>query len=398
MTVPEARRGQVYLTVGIFNVVLVLVGISLTLWISVVDRELRRQIAQKHAAIKGCERRVIVAPPPPMVDPSEATPPQDRPRDGYFGKQGTDIRPVLGLAFEAIRSGRLPTTPLEQIRLYSQDVLPRGTIQIVNLWAPWCEPCRDEMPDFKAMFAQRDAEWGAQVRFLPIMIQDAAEPGKAYADLERIMPPAPIKLADRAMGDPLAKALASDADRVLFKNALPVTLVLDCNRRVRWAHFAQLNEVDFRDLERIVDELRDELADTSPGSWCTQIWPGNGRCEARENTPGGPVIRDCGKPKRRPQDAAVEPPLAETTPSLPVDCPEGSEPTPDGRCKRKLRGNLGTSPPTKPVPSATCGNGVCDTGESRETCCDDCLCESPLVCKQVGEGPKRCMVKGLRGG
>lgn len=391
----EVKRAQVFVWAALFNLFLGVIGIGLMLWIFTVDRGVREEIAQRLAVRQTCEQRVIVAPAPMVVDPTRDAPPQDRPKDGYFGSQGADIREVFSLSFEAIRSGRPPTSPLEQLRLGSQDAVPSKTIHLVNLWATYCEPCRDEMPDFREMFARR-ADWGGSVRFLPMLAADSADPIKAYADLERLMPPAPVKLADRAHGDPLTTLLRADAERLLFAGELPVTLLLDCNRRVRWAHLAQLNRADFNDLERVIDQLRAELEDTSPGSWCTQAWPGNGRCDEGENVLGKQrVVEDCGEPKLRPQDAAGE---AVTPPPTPtVQCPPGSEPTPEGRCKRKLRGNLGEVSQA-PAQAASCGNGVCDEDESRETCCDDCACEAPLMCRPAPGGAKRCQVKGLRGG
>ncbi|MBL8975791.1 MAG: hypothetical protein JNK56_34635 [Myxococcales bacterium] len=389
-----SKRAQLYVWMALFNLFLALIGTALLLWCFVSDREVRQEIAQRRARQGTCEQRVLVAPKPMLVDPHELAPPQDRPKDGYFGKQGTEIRPAQLLSFEVLRSGRPATTPLERLRLGSPEVLPTKTIHVVNLWATWCEPCRDEMPDFKAMFARR-ADWGAQVRFLPIQIQDDSDPERAYGGIERIMPPAPIKLADRAMGGPLATALAADTERTLFRGQLPVTLLLDCNRRVRWGHFTQLASADIADLERVVDQLREELADTSPGAWCSKEWPGNGRCEGKESTAAGHVLEDCGELKRRPQDGAPEP-VVELPPM--ISCPEGTEATPEGRCKRKLRGTLPNPPVAETTKPASCGNGACDAKESSATCCEDCPCEAPLVCKDVGGGPKRCMVKGLRGG
>jgi len=390
-----AKRAQMYLWVAVFNLMLAMLGVALMVFIFLADRDVRREVAlQQLADMKCVEMRAPVAPPPPVSDTKEVAPPQDTPRDGYFGDKGTDIRPALKLTLETVRSGQEAYSKLLSLPFYSPEVLPARTIHVVNLWATWCEPCRDEMPDFKAMFARRN-EWAKDVRFLPILLQDSTDPAKAYSEIARIMPSASIMLADRAMGNPLATALASDANRVLFRNALPVTLVLDCNRRVRWGHFAQLNEVDIKDLERVVDQLRAELDDHSPGAWCSEEWPGNGRCEGKESTAAGHVIEDCGELKRRTPDSE---PVAELVPSISPDtCPEGSELQPDGRCKRKLRGTFSAVKTVKPTQFATCGNGKCDGRDTVQNCCEDC-CEAPLVCRQMGDEPVRCMVKSLRGG
>jgi thiol-disulfide isomerase/thioredoxin len=53
----------------------------------------------------------------------------------------------------------------------------RGRIVIVNFWATWCAPCRDEIPHFIKLQAQH----AGQVQFVGIAIDDAAK-SKAYAD------------------------------------------------------------------------------------------------------------------------------------------------------------------------------------------------------------------------
>lgn len=385
-----ARVVQLQVWWSLINLLLALVAIAATMWILLEERGLRREIGRISAAREQrCTQRIIVADAPPMVDPVAVAPPQDRPKSGYFGRSGTDILPALRLQFEALRADHPTGSPPETVRLASPAVLPPRTIHVVNLWATWCDPCLDEMPDFKALFARR-ADWAASVRFVPIQVKDPSSPVMAYANMAISMPPTPFKLADRSLGDPLVTALAADEERKLFHGNLPVTLVLDCNRRVRWAQFEQLSSVDFTELETYVDRLREELDDTSPGSWCSQEWPGNGRCEGMEDTPGHHSLEDCGELKRRPGEAA--PPEAPPPPV--VVCPDNMILTPDGKCKRKLRGNAPvTTRVTKP---ASCGNGKCDGDETRSTCCQDCPCTAPLVCKAAESGKQMCMVKGLK--
>jgi hypothetical protein len=378
---------------ALFNLLLAIVAVAVTLWVFMTDRGLREEMAQlREDRAQECSRRVVVAETPKVFDPEAIAPPQDKPRNGYFGKSGTAIDPAMRLTLEALRETSPPTTQLESLRLGSQAALPSGHIHVINLWATWCAPCRDEMPDFGGLFARRP-DWGDTVRFVPIQLQDPTDPVKAYRDLEGSMPPAPVKLADRGLKDPLATALAADEQLKLFRGNLPVTLVLDCNRRVRWAQFDQLTSADFKELEVYIDRFRAELEDRSEGSWCTQEWRGNGRCEGRENTPGPQSsVEDCGELKRRPGDPVVAPPVEVVPPPL-VECPAEMIRTADGKCKRKLRGKVVATDPGKAVRPATCGNGVCDAGENRSTCCLDCPCEAPLVCRTGADERPMCTAK-----
>lgn len=45
-----------------------------------------------------------------------------------------------------------------------------GVPTVVNLWASWCKPCREELP----LFAKADREYGERVRFIGIDVADAA--------------------------------------------------------------------------------------------------------------------------------------------------------------------------------------------------------------------------------
>ena len=45
-----------------------------------------------------------------------------------------------------------------------------GVPTVINLWASWCKPCREELP----MLAKADREYGEGVRFIGIDVADAA--------------------------------------------------------------------------------------------------------------------------------------------------------------------------------------------------------------------------------
>ena len=75
----------------------------------------------------------------------------------------------------------LPEDPYElpDFDLASYDALLaelRGTPVLVNVWASWCGPCRDEAPQLAAAHA----EYGDRVQFLGVDILDEREAARRF--------------------------------------------------------------------------------------------------------------------------------------------------------------------------------------------------------------------------
>ena len=115
-------------------------------------------------------------------------------------------------AVNATEAALLPRTvdQLPEVDLAAFDELRgqvRGTPLVVNVWASWCVPCREEAPDLAAAAAR----YGDRVQFLGVDVQDhrssAADfirdsgwsypsvfdvPGAVMADLGITGPPATL--------------------------------------------------------------------------------------------------------------------------------------------------------------------------------------------------------------
>jgi cytochrome c biogenesis protein CcmG/thiol:disulfide interchange protein DsbE len=106
-----------------------------------------------------------------------------------------------------------------------------GRPTLVNLWATWCEPCREEMPLLQDAYVRH----GDRVRFLGVDVQDDAEAARWFLDEFGITYPH-----------------AADSDgallRALGMRGLPVTLVLDEEGRVVGQRVGQLTADTLQEL------------------------------------------------------------------------------------------------------------------------------------------------------
>lgn len=360
--------------------VLVVTLLVMSIGLGVAIILLAGQVEEARGALAEVERKAETCAAAPRSEPEDDPPPSI---SSHYLHEGVDIAPLLRLRIERVREG-----VVDEVRLGSPDVLAPGAIHIVTLWATWCSSCKELLPDLRLLFLRRGSDW-SEVRFIPVQTSESVPPDLAIRDHAASMPPHLFALADRALEDRLTKGLES-LPNPLYRGRLPVTLVLDCGLRVRWAKSGEMTPDDLDDLERWVDHFVDELRDRAPH--CREPGRcGDARCDATE-------LRACADDCEVPPLLSAPPP--EVAPELFVArpprlaCPAGCE-TCDrqGRC-RDLTTQASPEPPPlpslKPMPS--CGDRRCERpAEGPNTCCADCGCEAGFECKRDRGGEQRCV-------
>ena len=103
----------------------------------------------------------------------------------------------------------------------------RGQVVVLNFWASWCAPCREEMPDFAALRAQYHAHG---VEFVGIAID-------SQANVAQFLQQQPVNypvLIGEGAAHGLVRQLGNPS------GALPYTIVLDRDGKVALTHLGRL--------------------------------------------------------------------------------------------------------------------------------------------------------------
>ncbi len=119
-----------------------------------------------------------------------------------------------------------------------------GKPLLVNFWATWCDPCREEFPDLVKI----DAEYKGRIDFITISLDDLAEINrdvpKFLAGMKAEMPAYLLKTADE---NAVITAITKD-----WQGGLPFTILY--NEKGEIAYFKQ-GKVKVADLKTELDKL-----------------------------------------------------------------------------------------------------------------------------------------------
>lgn len=111
-----------------------------------------------------------------------------------------------------------------------------GSITVINFWATWCPPCREEMPGLNAFFLKHRQE----IRFYAVNIQEPA--AKVHEFIQQHQYGFPVLLDQEAA-----------VSRIFLINAIPTTLVADQHGIIR---YRKAGSITRQELEAVIGKLQ----------------------------------------------------------------------------------------------------------------------------------------------
>ena len=135
-------------------------------------------------------------------------------------------------------------TPIDVTGL-KKALTPANKPLLVNFWATWCEPCREEFPDLVKL----DAEYKGKIDFITISLDDLPELNTAVpkflAEMKAEMPAYLLKPGE----DDAAITVISKS----FTGALPFTILFDANGKEAYLRQGKVNLVTVRaELDKLL--------------------------------------------------------------------------------------------------------------------------------------------------
>ena len=117
---------------------------------------------------------------------------------------------------------------------------------LVNFWATWCDPCRDEFPDLVKI----DRDYRSRgLHFIAISLDDPPDrKTKVPAFLRQMHARMPTYLLN--VKDPEPAILSVDPN---WGGVMPATFLYDADRKVVFKHFGRINTQELRNaIERVI--------------------------------------------------------------------------------------------------------------------------------------------------
>lgn len=153
-----------------------------------------------------------------------------------------------------VLAGLIAATPAERLvevagfSAFQKQAPQTAPLRVVNVWATWCVPCVEEMPDLQKVddtFASKDVE------FVGISLDDAI-PGDRSKHKRKVLSfldGGKIKFRNVYYTGKLNKL----QDDLRFEGEIPVTFIFDRQGRELWRH---QGKIDRQEMIRVIRKLQ----------------------------------------------------------------------------------------------------------------------------------------------
>jgi thiol-disulfide isomerase/thioredoxin len=142
----------------------------------------------------------------------------------------------------AVRSSTVRAINLDALKKLLNPASAKRRPLLVNFWATWCGPCRDEFPDLVKIDAENR---NRDFQFVSISLDDISDIKTVVPQfLKEMKAKMPVYLLKGAEPEDIVKAVDPS-----WGGALPATFVFDGEGKIVFRHMGQINP----------DELRSEL-------------------------------------------------------------------------------------------------------------------------------------------
>ena len=172
-----------------------------------------------------------------------------RGRDGRTSGTGRRLLPLalaFGVAACAPSEGQGPLRVGESIRPYAAATLSgdtvslaslEGSVVLLNLWATWCTPCREETPYLQSLYEEH-RDRGFEIVGASMDTGNAADAVRMFVD--------EYDVTYTILHDPTMRGM--DVYQAL---GLPATFLIDRQGVLRWMRFGPIEEGDATFLEAL---------------------------------------------------------------------------------------------------------------------------------------------------
>ncbi|RPI26481.1 MAG: TlpA family protein disulfide reductase [Acidobacteria bacterium] len=148
---------------------------------------------------------------------------------------------VITVLIAALLSSALPTVGED---LMEKAIRPhQGQVVVVNLWATWCGPCREEFPDLVRLYKENKGS----VVLVAISMDEPEDAGKAQEYLAQHKSDFPAYIRGFKDFDVFSNALDPN-----WKGAIPATFVFDKSGKRAFSHEGK---VTYDQLKKVIARL-----------------------------------------------------------------------------------------------------------------------------------------------